>query len=56
MKQTIRGTTISFKCDGDSESVEKVLYILLLPTENFQMDAFKTVTKKLAQGQRDSIQ
>jgi len=49
MKQKIRGSTISFECDGDSESLVQVLYILLIAAEKFQINASKNVTKNLAQ-------
>jgi hypothetical protein len=49
MKQKIRGSTIIFKCDGDSESLEQVFCVLLIAAENFQINACKNVTKKMVQ-------
>jgi hypothetical protein len=47
MKQKIRRSTISFKCDGDSESHERVLCVLLIAAENFQINLFKTKRRLL---------
>jgi hypothetical protein len=49
MKQKIRGSAISFKCDGDSESLEQVLRIHLIAAQNYQINTCKNVTKNLAQ-------
>jgi len=49
MKQKIRGSTISFKCEGGSESLEQVVCELLIAAVNFQINACKHVTKNLAQ-------
>jgi hypothetical protein len=49
MKQKIWRSTISFKCDGGSESLEQILCVLLIVAENFQINVCKHVTNNLAQ-------